>query len=128
MAVHFALDARPLVVAERHDARETVERRRHVVGLLGDQQRAPVELVAGDHGAEAVQHAPARRRDQPRADPVLVGQRGVAGALDHLHLVEPAASPPSSADLAAHQQQGAAGEDAGAAGITLMVSHDWHVG
>ena len=101
---------------------KVVERRADIGGLLGDQQGAPVQLVAGDHGAEAVQDAAARRRDQPRADPVLLGQRGVARALDHLHLVEPRRrAPPSSRDLAAHQQQGAAGEDAACVGVSRRI-------
>ena len=89
MAAHLALDAATLVFGERHDAGEVVERRSHVAGLLGDQQSAPVQPVAGDHGAEPIQHAPARRRDQPCADPVLLGERGIAAALHHLHLVQP---------------------------------------
>ena len=62
---------------------------------------------------------PARRGDQAGADAVLVGERGVAGAVQHLHLVEPGGEAAEHRDLAAHQQQGAAGEDAGAVGVAL---------
>ncbi len=58
----LAFDAAPVVVAERHQTAEIVERVADVVGLLGDQQGAPVEPVAGEHLAEPVEHPPARRR------------------------------------------------------------------
>ena len=62
VAAHLALDPRLFVVAERDDPREGLERRAEVGGLLGHQQGAPVQPVARDHLAVAVQHAPARRR------------------------------------------------------------------
>ena len=62
MAVHVALDARALVVGRAaRCARKASSVAPTFVGLLGDQQGAPVQLVAGDHDAEAVEHAPARR-------------------------------------------------------------------
>ncbi len=117
VAVHLAFDASTLVLGERHDAAEIVQRGGYVGGLLGDQQRPPVQLVAGNHGAGAVQHAPARRGDQAGADPVLLGQRGVAAAILHLHLVQASREHAECGDLCAHHQQGAAGEHAGPAGF-----------
>ena len=63
MTVHLADDARALVVGQRQDLRERVERRIDVVGLLGDEHGAPVGLVAGDDDAETVEDAPPRRGD-----------------------------------------------------------------
>ena len=97
-AAHLALDAGALVVGQRHDAGEGLERRGDVGGLLGDQQGAPVQPVAGDDLALAVQHAAARRRDQPGREAVLLGQRRVALALLDLQPVQPRAEeaePPS---------------------------------
>ena len=84
-----------------------------VAASLGDQQGAPVQLVAGEHGAEAVQDAAARRRDQPRADAVVV-----APSWRSARRRRPApdravrASPPSAAVCGRPEQQRAAGEHA----------------
>ena len=62
VAMHLALDPGALVLGQRHDAAERVERCAHVGGLLGDQQGPPVQLVAGEGDAEPVEHPAARRR------------------------------------------------------------------
>ena len=79
VAVHLPLDPRALVLRERDEAGEVVEREAEILGLLGDQQGPPVQLVARHHRAEPVEDAAARRGDQPGADAVLLGERGVAG-------------------------------------------------
>ena len=120
--VQLALQPGPLVVGQRDDAGERVERGGDVGGLLHHQQGAPVQLVAADHGAEPVHDAAARRRDQPGADAVALGQGRVAHALDHLHLVQLGGQHAHDADLACPQDQGAPGEHAVGAGFLL---HAW---
>ena len=55
-----------LRVGEQDDLADRVERRLARLGrLFGHQQHAVVAPVVGELDAEAIQDAPARRRDQP---------------------------------------------------------------
>ena len=122
-AAQLAFDAGAFVVGQGDDAGEGVQRVAHVGRLLGRQQRAPVQLVAADDDAGAVQDAPARRGDQAGADPVALRQGRVALPLHDLHLIELGAKEPEDANLAGAQQQRAPGEDAGALVLLLDLAH-----
>ncbi len=113
-AAHVALDARALRIRQRHDAVEGLEHRRDVARLLGDEQRAPVEAVAGDHAALPVQHAPARGREQPRGDAVLLRERRVLRAFLDLQAPQPRGEEAEDAELQPAQRQRAAREDVAA--------------
>ena len=105
MPPHVAQNPRALAILQRHNAPERVERRVDVVRLLGDQHRAPGQLVARNRGAEPIQNPPTRRRDRALTDPICLGQRGIAPTLQDLHLVQPGRQPTQHRHLPAHQQQ-----------------------
>ncbi len=81
-----------------------VERRIEVAGLLGDDDDPIILPVIGEADAEPIEDAPARRRQQPQIDAVLVGQDAVAVAVEDLQLVQ---APGESAD----ERDLSAGED-----------------
>ena len=122
-AAQLALDAGALVVGERDDLGERVQRVVDALGLLGGQQGAPVQLVAADDLAEPVEDAPARRRGEAGAMRLLSAERRVALALDHLHLVQLGAERAEDADLPGAEQQRAAGEDAAGLALALERAH-----
>ena len=66
MAAQVTLDAVAFIVGELDVAGESLDAGRGVGRLFGDQQGAPVLPVAGDHGAEPVKQAAARRGDEAR--------------------------------------------------------------
>ena len=88
VVLQLALDAGVVVVLQRHKAVEGGQRGGDVGGLLGQQQSAPVEVVAGEHLAETVDDAAAGGGDQASADAVALGERGIFGALLDLDAVE----------------------------------------
>ena len=74
------------------DAADLIERGVHAVRhLFRDQQHTEIAAVVGELHAEAIQNAPARRRNQPLADPVLVRLRLELIAFKDLELVQSAA-------------------------------------
>jgi hypothetical protein len=88
VAAQFALDPGPVVIRERNESGEIVERETDILGLLGHQQRPPVQLVVGHHHAGAIKQSRPRRRGQAGTDAVGVGQHGIALPVDHLHLIQ----------------------------------------
>ena len=117
--VGLAHDPRARRWIERHNAGETVQREQKVGGLLRKQERPPVELVAGEHLAEPVHDPAAWRREQPRADPVVVGHRPIFGAVADLKIVEAHPEAAEGGRLGCHHQQRAPGEDATACVVRL---------
>ena len=66
-------DPRALVIGERHDAAEGLQRGAHIGRVLGNEKGTPVQPVAGDDAAVAVQHAAARRREEAGGEAVFLG-------------------------------------------------------
>jgi hypothetical protein len=123
-AAHLALDPRLLLVRQRHDAGEGLERRAHIRRLFRDQQGAPVLLVAGDHPSLPVQHAAARGGEEAGGEAVLLGQRRIALALLHLQLVQAVTEEAEQAELRDAERDGAAREAAaGAFLLPLLARH-----
>ena len=72
MPAQIALDPGTIMVGQHHHAGKIIQGRAHIGGLLGNQQRPPVQPVAGHHPPVAVQQPPARRRQQAQADAIVV--------------------------------------------------------
>ena len=115
-----AKDAAAVAVAERHEPVDGVERRGDVAALVGDELGAVGRAVRGERDAEAVEDAAARRRDQPDADAVLVGEHLVAVRLNHLEEIEPARDGAEERRLAAGEQQRAPGQKLAAGDFALL--------
>ena len=110
--LEFAVDPGALALVERQDGGEAVQGGADVGGLFRQQQRAPVHLVAAEAGAEPVDDAAARRRQQAVADAVVLGERRVFAAVGDLQTIQALAQRAEGGDLDAHQQQRPPGEDA----------------
>ena len=79
-------------IAEQDHLADGIERLLHAIGrLLGHQQHAVVAPVVGELDAEAVEDAPARRRQQPLGDAVVLGLGHILFAVANLQLIEPSA-------------------------------------
>ncbi len=100
-----------LPVGQLDDPGDAVECGLDAVGrLLGHQQHAIIAPVVGELDAEAVDDAPARRRDQALADAIGFGLRAVLVAVLDLKLIEPPAQHGKDRRHAARHHQGAARE------------------
>ena len=98
-------------IAELDQRGERVERRCDVAGLLGDDDEPIVLVIVGERHAEAVEDAPARRRQQPQIDAVLVGQHRVAVRLEDLELVHAPGKDGDERRLAAGENGRSPGEE-----------------
>jgi hypothetical protein len=121
MPPDLAGDAGALVRLERQDHVEPVERCLGVAGLLDHQQRPPIQPIARHHHAEPIDQLPARRRHQPGADPIALGQQCEVAALHDLHLVQLGAEQPEHAHLHPRQQDRAPGKHT--ARIDIAAAH-----
>src|SRR3546814_4799659 len=78
-------------------------------------------LVDRQRRAEPVDDQAAYRRDEARADPVLVRHRGIAAPLDDLKVVHAARQDTEQAELAGAEQERAPGEGAVASVVAAHV-------
>ncbi len=77
-------------IADLDQRAERGQRRLEIAGLLGHDDDPIILPVIGERDAEAVEDAPARRRQQPQIDAVLVGKDGVAVLFEDLQLIHAA--------------------------------------
>ena len=118
-AAQFAQQPGLLGVAQDQDLIETLDQ--HVGAAATVRRRHDAEVVAVDRQrhAAAIEDQPARRRQEPHADPVLLGQRGEAIGLDDLELVEAAGQRGQQDGLRPAQHEGAAREEAAAFAVAF---------
>ena len=88
LAARLAQDAALFGLAELDHAAERPQRRLDIAGLLRHDDDAVIAPVVGEGDAEAVEDAPAHRRQQPQIDAVLLGEDRIAVALQDLQLVQ----------------------------------------
>src|SRR3546814_5328272 len=100
-----------LPIFDGNQPAEPDQHRRNVPGLLGHDDRPVVLHVDGKRLAVAVDDIAARRRQQPRAYAVLVGQHPVTVGLVDLQVVKPRPECAEQRELAAGGQGRAAAEE-----------------
>ena len=111
-----------VVVLDRHELGDFVQRLVKVQRRLGHQDQPIVEPVLGKHLAEAVEDAAPRRRQELHVDAVLVGQDLVALGVDDLELIETPGEPGGQQRLRAADDDGPAREEVGASRLAAHLS------
>ena len=119
-AGNFAQDALTFAGLEGDKIGERVEDSYGLARLLGDYDESVVLSVPRQLDTEAVEDAPARRRQQVQIDPVLVRQYPVPWRLDHLQVIEPAAEQRHQCQLAGAEHGHAAVETAATIGVLTL--------
>ena len=84
----------------------------HVARILAHDHDPEILRVVGEHDATPVEDQPARRRDEPQVDAVLLGQKLVLLCLLDLQLAHPEAECADRRHLYAAQHEGAARDGA----------------
>jgi hypothetical protein len=94
-----------------------------VARLFAHQHHAVVLLVHRHRHAEAVDNAPARWRQQPQVDPVVLGEGRVALGLDHLEVIHATGQHREQRRLRAADKKRPAGERAVAFVVLVIYRH-----
>ncbi len=89
-AAQLAQQAAALGLADIEDLVEALDHDLRAAAAVRRDHGAEVVAVDGERLAGAVEDQPARRRQQPQIDAVLLGQRGEALGVEDLQLVEAA--------------------------------------
>jgi hypothetical protein len=113
------IDAGAFVGRERNQLAEIVEDGFRIRALRLHEQSAPVLLVAGQDGAEAISDDAALGRDQAFADAVGLGEGGIFAVLLDLQVIELGGDGAEQGELAGADQEGAAREGGAGFGVTF---------
>ena len=113
LAPGLAQDPLAIVVFDRHQPSDFVQRPVEIQRRLRHQDQPIVEPVLGENLAEPVEDAAPRRRQKLHVDAVLVGENLIALGVDDLKLIEPPGEPGRQQRLRAAHDDGAAREEVG---------------
>ena len=124
LALGLAQNALVIVLGQLDQPGQCIERALDVARPLADQHDPVVLPVYRKRHAEAVDDAPARRRQEPQVDPVVLRQHGVAVGLDDLQIVHAPGQDGEQHGLPAADQEGAPGEGLGPLVVLAHQCHD----
>src|SRR5690606_36676935 len=105
-----------------NEFRERVERRVDALRLFGDKYVAIFVTVSCNFLPEAVDDPPAKRRQKPDVDAILIRHHGILIGVQHLEIIEPARQRRHQRRLPPRQHHRAAGKDA-ALLLVLIARH-----
>ena len=110
----FAQDPVAIMVLDRHQRRDFVQRPIEVQCCLRDHDQPIVQAVLRKNLAEAVEDSAPRRRQKLHVDAVLVGENLIALGVDDLEVIETPGKAGRQQRLCAAHDKGAAREQVGA--------------
>ena len=116
-------DAREFLLGQADHLGQQIECLLDVARLFAHQDYAVVLLVHRHRHAESVDDAPARRRQQPQVDPVVLGEGGIALGLDHLEVIHAPGQHREQRRLRAADDKCPAGEGAVAFVVLVIYRH-----
>ena len=122
LAPGFAQDPVAIVILDRHQRRDFVQRPVEVQRGLRHHDQAVVQPVLRKNLAEAVEDAAPCRRHELHVDAVLVGEHRVALRFDDLELIEAPGEACRQQRLNPAHDDGAAREQVGASGLATHLS------
>ena len=123
LVLGLAQDAREFLLGQANHLGQHIECLLDVARLFAHQHHAVVLLVHRHGHAEAVDDAPARGRQQPQVDPVVLGEGGVAFGLDHLEVIHAPGEHREQPRLRAANDKRPAGEGPVAFVILVIYRH-----